>query len=212
MTLPIGLPLLALNTALPFIFFRARSIGGIIPNATIEETHRDTIHITDHPVEQNAPISDHAYKKPVEVVIRAGWSNSSLQAASGIVGSILAGGFTIGGANTYIDQIYQTLLTLQVGRLPIILLTGKRRYVNMLIEDITVRTDEKTENALIAEIRCREIIIVATATTQLPNGQSMDPQNMSQPQNNGPIQNMGAQNLSTNPPSFNASAFAAIGG
>ena len=53
-----------------------RSIGKIIAQITVEEKHHDEIEITDHPVEQGAAITDHAFKKPAEVVIRCAWSNS----------------------------------------------------------------------------------------------------------------------------------------
>jgi hypothetical protein len=215
--LPLAIPLSILNTALPLVFFRARAIGvgsffapfGVIPNATLEETHRDAVRITDHPVEQNAPITDHAYKMPVEVTIRAGWSNSSLQAVSGLAQGIISGSFLgLGGSATYIDQVYQTLLAMQIARAPLVIFTGKRRYKNMLIEDITVRTDQRTENSLMADIRCREIIIVSTSVTSLPapSGNGF-PENMGNPQNNAIEQNTGVQQLQPNPPSFNVTAF-----
>ena len=42
-----------------------RSIGGIIPDVTIEEVHTDEIELTQHPVQQGAAITDHKFKKPV---------------------------------------------------------------------------------------------------------------------------------------------------
>jgi len=214
--LPLGIPLGILNAALPLVFFRIRSIGigslvaplGVIPNATLEETHRDHLRITDHPVEQGAPITDHSFKMPVEVTIRAGWSNSSLQAITGIAFSIVSGQFAIGGGNSYVDQIYQTLLALQQSRTPMLIFTGKRRYNNMLIEDIVVRTDVRSENTLMAEIRCREVIIVSTSVTSLPapTGGGL-PQNMANPQNNAPDQNTGPQNTQPSPATFNSSSF-----
>ncbi len=53
-----------------------RSIGAFTGYVAIEETHEDVLEITDHPVELGAKISDHAYKEPSSVIIRAGWSNS----------------------------------------------------------------------------------------------------------------------------------------
>ena len=34
------------------------------PTVWIEETHHDSVVITEHPVEQGAPISDHAFARP----------------------------------------------------------------------------------------------------------------------------------------------------
>ena len=64
-----------------------RKLGTIIPNVVVEEVHTDTLTITDHPVEQGAPITDHAFKNPAELSMRIGWSSSSL-ALDSVVSSV----------------------------------------------------------------------------------------------------------------------------
>lgn len=64
-----------------------RKIGSIIANITIRERHQDDLEITDHPVEQGAQISDHAFKRPAEVTIEVAWSNS-ISKPSTLVGNI----------------------------------------------------------------------------------------------------------------------------
>ena len=63
----------------------SRQIGTIIPEVVIEEMHRDRLIITDHPVESGAAISDHAFKMPVEVDMRVGWSDSAWNACRTMV-------------------------------------------------------------------------------------------------------------------------------
>ena len=53
-----------------------RSIGPIVAQVTLQEVHTDTLEITDHPVEQGAAITDHAFKRPAELIITCAWSNS----------------------------------------------------------------------------------------------------------------------------------------
>ncbi|ECZ1173456.1 hypothetical protein F7S65_07860 [Salmonella enterica] len=63
---------------------RTRSIGIIIPDVVITEKHTDALEITEHPVEQptNAGasgegagyISEHAFRRPSEVVMETGFS------------------------------------------------------------------------------------------------------------------------------------------
>ncbi len=52
----------------------------MLSNVTIEEDMRDELEITDHPVEGTNSgttyISDHAFKKPMEVIVRMGFTNS----------------------------------------------------------------------------------------------------------------------------------------
>jgi hypothetical protein len=123
-------------------------------------------------VERNAVISDHAFKLPMRVIIRVGYSNSSFEA---------------GGDPTYINDIYDQFLALQESRELIFILTGKRLYENMLIERLSTSTDAKTENALLLAVECREIIVVDTVVTQLA-----PPQNQAQPGNTSGVNEGGA--------------------
>lgn len=125
----------------------ARAIGMIFADVTVEENHRDEVIITQHPVEGGGVITDHAYKRPAEVEIRCGFSNSS----AGYVG--------------YVQEQYRALLALQLARQPFNVYTGKRRYRNMLIRGISVVTDPHSENILMATVALQEIIIVSTQTT-----------------------------------------------
>jgi hypothetical protein len=147
---PAASPVLPYGNWTPALFQpHRRSIGGIVANVTIEEQHTDELQITDHPVEGGAPVSDHAFKRPVQVNITAGWSTAlafDLSAESGV---------------------YGLLLSWQASLMPFDVITGKRSYQNMLIERLVVSTDNHNEYTLMAQIMCREVIIVATQTAQV---------------------------------------------
>lgn len=150
-----------------------RAIGTIVPDVVVEESHRDQLVITDHPVERGAAISDHAFKLPVEVEIRCGFSNSTA------------------GAEGYVQEVYQEFLDLQAARQPFDVFTGKRQYSNMLIRSLEVTTDERSEHALYLSVGLREVIIVDTATTKSA------PQNMqASPQKTANVVNTGAKQIS----------------
>ena len=69
-----------------------RSIGTFAAQVTLEESHSDQLEISDHPVQQGASITDHAYKRPAELTIKCGWSNSpaSASALGGVIGAATA--------------------------------------------------------------------------------------------------------------------------
>lgn len=136
---------------------RKRSIGDVIPDVAVEEVHSDDLIITDHPVEQGAAISDHAFKKPAEVALRYGWSNSSA-----IINTLL------GGRSMSVEEVYKKLLQLQESREPFDLITGKRAYNNMLISSLKVETSLTTNDVLYVTAICRQIIIVPTFLTTAP--------------------------------------------
>ncbi|NML34952.1 phage baseplate protein [Paraburkholderia antibiotica] len=152
------------------------SIGSFQGYVTIDEHHHDEMVITDHPVEQGAAISDHAYKKPAEITLTLAWSNSGLSSITSLQ------------FGSYSQFVYKSLLALQASRTPFDLSTGKRRYTNMLIQSLDTTTDAKTENSLIVTLHCREVIIVQTTTTQLQPAA-----NMSSPQKTAATTNAGTK-------------------
>ncbi len=167
-----------------------RNIGGFIADVTVEEEHSDELEITQHPVEQGAAITDHSFKKPASVTIRAGWSNSSPQAL---------------GDPNYVTNLYNSFLALQASRQTINVVTGKRSYTSMLIRSLRLTTDKENENAMILVVECQEIIIATTQTVSVPSSS-----NMQNPQINGATQNVGTQNAIANPSSFNAGSAGSI--
>jgi hypothetical protein len=185
MSAALGIIGVAAQVALDYAIFRTyRKIETIVPDCTIEERHSDRLVITEHPVEQGAAISDHAYKLPSEVTIRYGFSNSSAflspesasflnvsQALGPVFGQgtplSQAFGEVLGGSN-YVQTIYQSLLDLQIRRIPFSIITGKRVYNNMLVASLDVTTDASSEYTLMVTVGCREVIIVQTSAVQIP--------------------------------------------
>lgn len=157
-----------------------RQIGFIIPQVVLSELHHDELAITQHPVEQGAPISDHAFKQPAQLFIRAGWSSSS-------PGAIPAGLITQNQA--FVIAVYQALLDLQAAREPFLVWTGKRLYTNMLLAALDVETDERTETALFVTARFQEVIIVSTQTVRVASSsQQATPQTTAPTSSTGPTQ------------------------
>lgn len=153
-----------------------RAIGLIIPDLVIEEVSRDELDITEHPVENGAPITDHSYKRPMEVSIRAGWSNSGQYAG-------------------YVQDVYNALLGLQASRQPFNVFTGKRFYTNMLIASLIQTTNETSGDfSLMVQALLKEIIIVNTQATQTPAA------SQSQPSSTLGLSANGQAQVSTAPP------------
>ncbi len=154
-----------------------RSIGGIVAACTLEEDHQDDLQLTDHPVELGASITDHAFKLPVQVRITIGWGAGQIQPLS---------------------QIYAQLLALQASAKPFSIVTGKRKYRNMLITSLGTQTDADTENVLRVVLGCREVIIVQTQVTNMAAAAAQaNPQNTAAPQNSGTVQTTPATNVPT---------------
>lgn len=130
------------------LFRPARNIGPFTSQVTIEETGRDDLEITRHPVELGAAITDNSFKQPSELNIRCGFSNS-------------------GHLPGYAKLVYDNFLALQATRIPMVITTGKRTYQDMLIASISETTTSATENGLVLSLICRQILIVEAQTAKV---------------------------------------------
>src|SRR5260221_3904850 len=96
---------------------------------TVSEATKDTMKITQHPVQQGAMISDHAYKEPVSITLTILFGSGG---GGGLIGALTNG--IIGGDS--LKDIYNKLLQLQNPTAPNVLtpfnvITPKRTYFNM---------------------------------------------------------------------------------
>ncbi|MES4611424.1 hypothetical protein V2154_02380 [Ewingella sp. CoE-038-23] len=158
---------------------RSRRIGLIIPDVVISEKHSDTLEITEHPLEVPTNTgdgssgagftSDHAYRRPSELVMDVGFSGGgSLLDPSFLNTSSI--GLSLGLSP---KEVYQNLLDLQRSRQPFDVVTGKRQYQNMLIRNLDVTTDKESENVLMATLTLREVIITRTQSISVADKGSM---------------------------------------
>lgn len=199
---------------------QSNQIGGIQVDTTLEETYEDSIEVTEHPVEAGAQITDHSFKRPMELVLQCGWSDSSTSGALGLVSGLLAtqsaaaagilgiasaasslfsnpgagnsGSFTGGAmlASDYVAGIYSNLLQLQESRQPFSVSSGLRVYDNMLLQSIRVRRDQRSQYTLNVQAVMRQVILVSTQTAALA------PQaNQANPASTADTVNAGAQQL-----------------
>lgn len=122
---------------------------------TISENTIDALEITQQPVQQGAPIADHAFKKPVTLSIQ-----------------ILFGSNLFGQS---ISTVYQNLLDLQSTFVPFNCTTPKRTYLNMLFASLGLTTDKHSENILSVNCSFQQIITVPIGITTLTRSQLAKP-------------------------------------
>lgn len=176
----------------------------------IEEHHSDNLEITQHPIEQGAAITDHAYKRPAELTLKLGWSNSPIldkntiraeqlagaaatlsPVAGAIVGAvgvgIAAASLLFGDDSSSIKSVYAQLLKLQTDRTLFTIYTGKRVYVDMICKSLTTESDSESENSLIIAMSCQQVILVNTNLVSLPKGTQKNPAQTASPTSKGQV-------------------------
>lgn len=127
-------------------FFPRRAIGPFSAKVTLEEISTDDLEITQHPVQQGAAITDHAYVKPASLTIRAMFDDSRRP----------------------LRETYAAMLALQSSREPFDIVTGKRVYENMLFKSLSVTTDVTTENVLSFSADFVEVFLTSLQVVSVP--------------------------------------------
>ena len=142
------------------------NIAGYFFDAFLKLDHERRLTITDHPVEEGANITDHAFVEPKAVSIEIGMSD--------VCSSFVGGQFTQRFSRSV--SAYDTLEKMQADRIPVSIHTKLATYHNMLVENITAPDDYITRHGLRATVFFREIIVVSTDTVTLPDRTSAMPQ------------------------------------
>ncbi len=135
----------------------------------VEEIQHDQLQITEFPIESGAPISDHAYKRPPEIIMRCGFSNSTAQSEG------------------YVQAVYGLFLDLQNSLEPFNVTTGKRQYANMMISSLLVTTDQESEYVLNIVVGLKMVIITNTS------GGGGSAANQASPEQTTGVQNSGVE-------------------
>ena len=160
---------------------KGRTIMGLFADVTIEEKHKDELNITEHPTETGASISDHAYMEPPELSMKVGWSESAGK-LNGYVGNSFMGG------TLSLIIVYELLQLLQKTKVPLIVMSGKRLYTNMLIKSLSCTTDKTTEHVLMIDITFKKVIRVSTSETTVLVENQASPEGTASVQNGGTVQ------------------------
>ncbi|CNE63888.1 phage baseplate protein [Yersinia enterocolitica] len=146
---------------------QTRKIGLLVPSVIISEKHQDALEITEHPVEVGAAVNDHAYKRAAEVTMEVGFAGGGSLLDFVDTSTI---GLSLGKSP---EEVYQELRDLQESRQPFDVITGKRKYSNMLIRGIEVTTEKTSENVLMCVLTLREVIMSQTESIKVADKENM---------------------------------------
>jgi hypothetical protein len=109
-------------------------IGGVPVDLILARDHTSNMTIAQHPVENGAPMSDHAWVEPFEVGF------------SGVITN--HGGGHINGLGSRAASAWEALLAVQRSLKPFTIVTGLKAYPNMMIESLSANEDEKSGGSL----------------------------------------------------------------
>lgn len=135
-----------------------RNIGGLVFDATLEETHESTLQVTNNPVETGVAVADHAFMDPLKLSVLVGVNDTNLHPSD-------ADQFD-GARRT--KTAYDMLCQLQATAEPFDIQTGLRLYHNFVCTRLRVVQDKDAVTALVFEVDFQEIIFVSTQVVVYP--------------------------------------------
>ena len=141
------------------------SIGGLVIDATLRETHISSSDITENPVEEGAKITDHVQNKPDELIMEGVISDSPLGfPILGNIINIVNTVTTLFGQSSRSQDGYNKLRELKTKRVPFTVITGLKRYENMVIKDLNIDRTATTGKSINFRAVIKEIRIVSSQT------------------------------------------------
>lgn len=163
--------------------------GFIVLDCALSETHTRAATITENEIEDGSKINDHYRRLPdklsmtgiiseVPVSLREAVTNVATSFVSGTVGGI-GGVATQALSGVVSEEVLQNSQNRQLDNLlklegymnnasRLIVITGLKRYTNMMIESINIPRNSQIGNSLQFDITLKEVRIVSSKTIVLP--------------------------------------------
>jgi hypothetical protein len=143
-----------------------------VPDAVMRVEHQQEAHITEHPVQTGANISDHAYAMPARVTLDIGMSDAmSAYASSTSSDAAMAAGAWSGSSKSKSVNAFTEITSWATSRVIVSVGTRLKVYSNMMVESITPEETNKTKTSLRCRVTFKQVFIAnvqQVATSALP--------------------------------------------
>lgn len=159
-----------------------KSIGGILLDAVLSESHSNSVSVSNNPIELGADITDHAIVQPKKINILAEVTDNPLGlAAFGQLLDTVTGLFGTSTTTnlTRSNAAYNALVQLMDSRALLEVQTKLKLYSNMMITDISIVQDKDSSriarmNISLTEVRIVESQLITLNPDQLEDGTTKD--------------------------------------
>lgn len=157
-------------------FSQSAKIGTIQTGIVVSERTENSMTITAHPIQIGAPVTDHAFKNPVEVHLTAEWGQP------GVLDYLTADIKTP-------NDIWNDLLVLQASANPFYYIPSQGVFLrNMLIKSLSRLTDKETYNILAINAVLYQPIFVDIAPVAMQATNQANPSKTAPPTSTGSAQ------------------------
>jgi len=134
-------------------------------DAVLRAEHSGESHVTEHPVQTGANISDHAYAMPARVTLEIGMSDvMDSYSHLGDANAQAAAGTWTGTSNSKSVNAFQTLDSWRLNRVLLTLNTRLKSYASMVVESATPTESKETFTGLRCRVVFKQVLIANTQT------------------------------------------------
>lgn len=140
------------------------TIGSVELDATLSENHMSGQDVTDHPIEEGSPITDHARKRPDSLTIDGLVTDTPVGLTQRQRAAQSSGTVDDADAPGYAQAAYLKLRELLTGKL-FTIVTGLQVYDDMVLTDLTVPRDRTVGHALRFSATFKNVRIVKNKIT-----------------------------------------------
>lgn len=127
-------------------------------DAVLRESHESEISITENPIEGGSPVHDHAVILPKHLELEGIVSDNPMP----------SGGAAVFGDGRRSVTAFEMMVNLQESREIFTVLTGLRRYPNMMLKKLSAATDAGSAEVLSFTASLQEVRIVNTEIVTVP--------------------------------------------
>lgn len=153
-------------------------------DAVLRAEHEQAVTVTQHPVQENVPVADHAFIEPARLSLLVGFSDAMDR-------------FMVGDYNSSPSKsisAFNTFLKIQESRAACTISTRLRTYTNMVLVSVTAQDDNRTVKGLRAALTFQQIIpaqvsvgfSTVPAISERPDQTDKSPEGTKIPQNPDP--------------------------
>lgn len=167
------------------------SIGELVVDAFISESHSFSAEISDHPVESGQSIVDHVRSLPVTLMIDGIISNT-LMNLIGLTAIDSVGRLLNKESNDFSARAFEKIEKLFQERKPLTICTSLKDYRNMVLESLTIERGGGANESLSFKCTAKQICIVEQSLISIPQSKATRTK---------PKQKKGLQEVKAVPPS-----------
>ncbi len=143
------------------------SLGELIVDAFIKESHTLSAEITEHPIENGSIMADHIIYKPFSLSIDGIISNTPMNMV-GLTAFDSAMRFFEGDSNDIVTQSFEIIEDLFAKRTPLSISTSLKTYHNMVLENLTLERGDFYNDSLHFTCTAKQIAIAHQERINLP--------------------------------------------